>query len=213
MWGDYFREVTEPGRHVAPLDRGLPFYAIAEAQGPSLEDDERRFQAAVEQALEAGVIVDAVLPKSGSERDRIWAIRENFEALYEQKPLFLYDISLPLRDMLEYVDEVRARVLQRWPAGRFWVLGHLGDGNLHFFVAPGATPDDPADLHRLSDEMVYTPLARFGGAVSAEHGTGLEKKPWLSVTRSPEEIELMKLLKRALDPNNILNRGKVFDVS
>lgn len=213
MWGDYYREVTEPGWHASPLDRRYPYYVIAEAQGPDQSEDTRRFEMAVGAAFEAGLVVDAVLPKSGNERDRIWAIREDFEALRQYSPLFLYDISVPIRDMLAYVEVVRCNVLRRWPHSRFFVLGHIGDGNLHFFVAPGPNGDDPARLHALSDEMVYAPLAAYGGAVSAEHGTGLEKKAWMGVTRSQAEIELMRMLKRALDPRNILNRGKVIDAA
>jgi FAD/FMN-containing dehydrogenase len=212
MWGDYYREVTAPGRHVSPFGRDHSYYVIAEAQGPHQDEDTKRFEAAVEQAFEAGLVVDAVLPKSGTERDRVWAIRENFEAIYEHRPIFLYDIGVPIRDMLAYVAEVRASVARRWPSGHCWVLGHIGDGNLHFFVTPGSHSDEPAQLHRISDELVYEPLSRYGGAVSAEHGTGLEKKPWMRVTRSAAEIELMRLLKRTLDPRNILNRGKVLDV-
>ncbi|HVN41890.1 MAG TPA: FAD-binding oxidoreductase, partial [Steroidobacteraceae bacterium] len=213
MWGEYYREVTKPGRHTAPLGREHAFYVIAESQGPDPENDARRFEDAVTAALEGGLVVDAVLPKSGTERDRIWAIRENFEALFEQRPVFLYDVSVPIKAMLAYVEEVEAAIVRQWPNGRFFVLGHVADGNLHFFVIPGATQDDPAQLHRLSDEMVYRPLAHCGGAVSAEHGTGLEKKAWMSVTRNSEEIELMRLLKRTLDPRNILNRGKVLDLA
>ena len=211
MWGDYFRRVTVPGHHVAPMSRDYPYYVIAEAQGPDQRTDTKRFDAAVEAAFEAGIVCDAVLPKSASERDRLWAIRENFEALYEHKPLFLYDVSLPIRHMLEYVESVGRNVARRWPGGQFWVLGHVGDGNLHFFVTPGANSDDPAQLHRIADELVYEPLQTFGGAVSAEHGTGLEKKAWMRTTRSEQEIELMKVLKRTLDPRNLLNRGKVID--
>jgi FAD/FMN-containing dehydrogenase len=212
MWGSYYREVTLPGWHVAPLDRHHPYYVIAEAQGPEPTDDARRFEASVEQALEDGLIVDAVIPKSGVERDRIWAIREDFDALRRYKPLFLYDVSLPIRDMLAYIEEVRAGLASVWPSGGFFVMGHLGDGNLHFFVAPGVQAADTSALHQQSDELIYRPLARFGGAVSAEHGTGLEKKSWLPVTRSNAEIELMRLLKRTIDPKNILNPGKVVDV-
>lgn len=212
MWGDYFQRVTEPGHHVPPMGREYPYYVIAEAQGPQQDEDTRRFEAAVEQAFESGIVVNAVLPKSGAERDRIWAIRENFEALYEHKPLFLYDVSVPIRGMIEYVGQVRRNVERRWPDGRFWVLGHIGDGNLHFFVTPGAHTDDPARLHEISDELVYGPLAMFGGAVSGEHGTGLEKKAWMHVTRSEIEMELMRALKRTLDPRNLLNRGKVIDL-
>ncbi len=211
MWGDYFRAVTEPGWHAAPMDRNYPFYVVIEAQGPDQDEDARRFTAAVEQAFEAGLIADAVLPKSGAERQHIWAIREDFEAILELKPLFLYDISVPLRNMLAYTGEVAARLKQRWPGSLLYVLGHIGDGNLHFFIWPGDLAQGKQALHAASDEIVYGPLARFQGAVSAEHGIGLEKKAWLSASRSAEEIALMKALKQTLDPKGILNRGKVID--
>jgi FAD/FMN-containing dehydrogenase len=212
MWGDYYRAVTEPGWHTAPLERHHAFYVVIEAQGADQDDDTRRFNAAIEQAFEAGLIVDAVVPKSGAERMHIWNIREDFEALRQEKPLILYDVSLPIRDMLAYVEEVVANLRRLWPASRFYALGHIGDGNLHFFVAPRVDDSKGADLHALCDACVYQPLHRFHGAVSAEHGIGLEKKAWMPVTRTKAEIDLMRLLKRTLDPRNILNPGKVVDV-
>jgi FAD/FMN-containing dehydrogenase len=87
------------------------------------------------------------------------------------------------------------------------VFGHLGDGNLHVLVQTAAG-DAPA--HRAAIEtIVYTPLAAIGGAISAEHGIGLEKKPYLHLSRSAEEIALMQCVKQALDPANLLNPGKV----
>ena len=210
MWGDYYRAVTAPGWHDAPLDQQYDFDVIIEAQGPDQSDDTRRFDAAVEEAHDAGLIVDAIVPKSGKERTQLWAIREDFDALRQHKPLFLYDISLPIRDMLPYANEVKTALLKQWPNSQFFALGHIGDGNLHFFVTPGESGDGAAQ-HEICDGLVYRPLARLGGAVSAEHGIGLEKKRWLSVSRSPSEIELMKLLKRTLDPKNILSPGKVID--
>jgi len=212
MWGDYFRAVTEPGWHTSPLDRNHPFYVVLEARGPDQGDDTRRFNAAIEQAFEEGLIVDAVLPKSGAERERIWAIREDFAAILEHKPLFLYDISVPLRHMLTYVNEVAANLQRRWPRSVLHVLGHVGDGNLHFFISPGTPSPDIKAAHAIADDIVYDPLPKFHGAVSAEHGIGLEKKSWMALSRSAAEIELMRILKRAIDPKAILNRGKVIDV-
>jgi FAD/FMN-containing dehydrogenase len=212
MWGNYFHAVTAPGWHSAPMQRDHSFYVVIEAQGASQQDDERIFTSAIEQAFHAGLIVDAVFPKSGAEREHIWAIREDFAALRLQQPLFLYDVSLPLKDMLAYVEEVTSCLLRAWPNSRFYALGHIGDGNLHFFIAPEVHGGDTAQLHGACDEMVYTPLQRIHGAVSAEHGIGLEKKAWMSITRTPQEMQLMRLLKRTLDPKNILNPGKVFDL-
>ena len=194
------------------MSRDYPFYVIVEAQGSDQDTDTGRFTAALEQAMESQLIVDAVVPKSGVERDQIWGIRENFEAIRRYQPLFLYDVSLPLRDMLAYVDEVAGRIRQRWPASHFYALGHIGDGNVHFMIAPGIAGPDSATLHTHCDTDVYEPLARMRGAVSAEHGIGLDKKAWLPVSRSRAEIDLMRRLKRALDPKCILNRGKVIDL-
>jgi FAD/FMN-containing dehydrogenase len=122
--------------------------------------------------------------------------------------VFLYDVSLPIRDMDEYINDVTAGLRRRWPEGQCHVIGHIGDGNLHLFVSPGTTGER---LHAEADEEVYGPLSRFGGSVSAEHGIGLEKKRWLSTSRSQTEIALMRLLKRTLDPHNLLNRRMIFD--
>jgi FAD/FMN-containing dehydrogenase len=84
-------------------------------------------------------------------------------------------------------------------------LGHMADGNLHFFIAPG----EQGDFHKASDECVYEPLKQYGGSVSAEHGIGLEKISWLPHSKSNDEIQLMRKLKHSLDPNNILNPGRV----
>lgn len=208
MWGDYFRAVTEPGWHRAPMEREHAFYVIAEATGAEPESDATRFEACLEQAVINDLIIDAVVPKSEAERNALWAVREDFEAVVQPKPTFLYDVSLPIRDMDAYIRAVKIGLERRWPEGQCHVIGHIADGNLHLFVSPGI---DDESLHLEVDGEVYGALAPFNGSVSAEHGIGIEKKAWLATSRSQAEIEVMRTLKRALDPFNLLNRGKVFD--
>jgi len=205
MWGDYYAAVTVDGGHRAPLSRDYPFYVVFESEGTDPEADVKRFETVLELALGDGLIIDAVIPKSDAESRDIWNIREEFDAILEPEPVYLYDISLPIRDMADYVARVRANVTKRWPTGQCYAIGHVADGNLHFFIAPNET----GDLHRESDECVYEPLVDVGGSVSAEHGIGTEKIKWLPHSRSKAEIELMHSLKQTLDPKNLLNRGRV----
>ncbi len=205
MWNDYYASVTEEGWHRAPLPRDYPYYIVFQAEGSDPEHDAVRFERVLEAALEDGLIVDAVLPKSEAEVREVWNIREDFDALMQLEPLYLYDISLPIRDMENYVDEVYRLVEQRFPNGRTWTLGHIADGNLHFFIWPG----EEGDHYHAANECVYDPLQQYGGSVSAEHGIGVGKLRWLPHSRSLADIALMRTLKRTLDPKGILNPDRV----
>ena len=205
MWGSYYRDVTGEGGHRPPLARDYPFYALLETEGAEPENDGERFQQVVERAFEDGVIVDAVLPKSESERRALWDIRENFEIITSREPCYLYDVSLPISDMDAYAERVVGDVRRQWPEGECYVFGHVADGNLHLFVTPGVE----GDFHSQSDRLVYEPLTQYRGSVSAEHGIGVEKMPWLGHSRTETELALMRSLKQTLDPNSQLNPGRV----
>ncbi len=207
MWNDYFRAATEPGGHRAPMDRDYPFYVMLQAEGADPAADTARFEKLLEGAFEGGLIADAVIPKSEGERSALWELRENFEAMLHGRTTFLYDVSLPIREMTSYLAEARANIAAHWPAGRCIVFGHMADGNLHLFVQPGT--DDAA--HVVCDEAVYAPLRSRHGSVSAEHGIGAEKRAWLGYCRSEGEIAVMRALKQALDPKQLLNPGRIFD--
>lgn len=205
MWGDYYRAVTGPDLHRAPLARDHAFYVVLKMEGSDPAGDPARFEGLLADALERGVIADAVVPQSEREELDIWTVREQFEPLFVHAPVFLYDVSLPIKDMAGYVTEVEQRIAAQWPDGMCFALGHIGDGNLHFFVAP---KDDTA-THAQADEIIYGALVPYSGSVSAEHGIGHEKKGWLSASRTADEIAVMQLLKRTLDPKGILNPGVV----
>lgn len=209
MWGGYYDAVTVEGSHKAPIARNAPYYVITECTGADPDHDQETFMSAMERALDQNIIQDAVIPNSEQQRKEIWNVREGFEPILTNDPIFLYDISLPIIHMEEYVREVEENIANTWPKSDCHVIGHIGDGNLHLFICP---KEGDNSLHHQSNEIVYGPLKRFGGSVSAEHGIGNEKKAWLSYCRSEEEITLMKILKKTLDPNNILNPGVIFDL-
>ena len=209
MWGNYFRAVTDVGGHRAPMGRDYPFYVVVESEGATPETDNERFEYVLGQALEGNIIVDAILSKSGADRRTIWNIREIFDDILKPKPTYLYDISLPIKAMAVYVDQLEVELKLLWPNSLLHVFGHMADGNLHLFVQPGIE----GDFHVDCDQAVYSLLKTFNGSISAEHGIGHEKKSWLQQSRNQSELNLMRALKLTLDPSNILNPGRVFDVA
>ncbi|MGE6776975.1 FAD-binding oxidoreductase [Vreelandella titanicae] len=208
MWQNHYRLLTETlGRHTPPIATEHPFYVIIDSLGSDAERNATQFSEALESALESELIVDAVIAQSTTQRDGLWAIREDIEGLVKGlAPVLTFDVSLPIADMQRYTNALEAQLTQRWAESKLVVFGHLGDGNLHISVSVGSAE---IEVRREVEAMVYQPLATLGGSVSAEHGIGLEKRPWLSTCRSSAEIELMHTLKQALDPLNLLNRGKV----
>jgi FAD/FMN-containing dehydrogenase len=202
MWNDYYSASTVAGGHEPPMSRDHACYVIAEAEGCDAKADEERFQNLLHRCMESGDIVDAVLPKSAAERTAIWAVREDFDPVL---PAYLYDVSMPIRNMTKYLDKLDA-ALEAWrvDAERL-VFGHIADGNLHLYVKPY---EDGTHKEK-SDSIVYGCLDGLDGSVSAEHGIGIEKKEWLPQSRTAEEIDLMRSMKRMLDPENLLNPGKI----
>jgi len=208
MWDNYFHEVVRPrGRRPSPIDPVHRFYIIVEATGARGEADDQSFEAVLGDILEAGLVADGALAKSGAEREAIWAIRHDVEWILGDA--FDFDVSLPIAAVHEYTEAVTAGLKQDIAEVRVIVFGHLGDNNIHLSVqCEGARTTEAQRI----EKRVYETLVPFGGAISAEHGIGIEKKAWLPISRSAAEIELMKTLKRTLDPHNILNPGKVISL-
>jgi FAD/FMN-containing dehydrogenase len=210
LWQDYYNFIC--GRRLTispPLNGSHPYYVLVEALGSDQARDTERFEEVLARALEGNLLTDAVIAKSQAERDGLWVIRDDVVQLLELKPIFLFDVSLPIRDIEAYVQVVRQRLTEVWPDQRLFVFGHLGDGNIHLAISAGPEAGQArADVERI----VYEPLGALGGSVSAEHGIGLEKKAYLSWCRTDAEIELMKMMKKTLDPKGILNPGKIFDL-
>ena len=210
FWQSYYELVAA---EKPPLDVGYPYYVLVEALGGAPHSDRERFLEAMAAASAQGLVADAVLCKSGDERQALWDMRDSVEKTLQFGEAYIFDVSLRLSCMDDYVQEVLARLDSELASHRTWVFGHAGDGNLHFVVVPGDTGSaESACLREKVERSVYEPLQAIGGSVSGEHGIGLEKKRWLATSRNAEEIELMCRLKNMLDPKGILNPGRIFDV-
>ncbi|WP_338466527.1 FAD-binding oxidoreductase [Novosphingobium sp. ZN18A2] len=209
MWREHYDLIAiESGRHKAPLTAGHDFYVIVEGTGTDAGRDEALFAEVMGEVLEQGIAADAVLASSKAQRSAIWGIREDVEGLFSALyPSATFDVSLPIEAMHDYVKTLKAAFAREWKnEGRMVVFGHLGDSNLHVLLAP--RPWSEEARHR-AEELVYRPLQPLHGSISAEHGIGLEKRDWLPLSRTAEEIALMRTVKHALDPLGLLNPGKV----
>ncbi len=208
MWDSFYSKVTQPvGKLPSPLQEEYPYYAIIEAMGNQPGADDANFEASLANMFDSNLIVDGVIAKSAKERDAIWAIRGEVEWLV--KDCYNFDVSLRVVDVGQYVDTIIARIRADIPDVLVAAFGHLGDNNIHVSVLCEGNKSTHA---RTIEKHIYESLVPFGGAISAEHGIGLEKKPYLSISRTAEEIALMQTLKRSLDPKNLLNPGKVIDI-
>ena len=204
MWQNFYQLVTQPpAPNQRPLQDDAAYYVLVEAMGAAQE----QLEAILEQALEAELIVDAVVSQSSQQTDQLWGLRDDVAQTFQFSPVFLFDVSLRLSEMARYVDAVNAGLAARFDAPKNFVLGHVGDGNLHFAIAVGG--DSRAQREGV-EAAVYEPLKAIQGSVSAEHGVGLEKKPYLHFVRDEAEIQLMRTIKAAMDPRGILNPGKIF---
>ena len=208
IWGDVYNGVVDQGLHGTgqpPLQPGQPLYALVEAQWGPQNDLTAVLESALADGLEGETIHDAALSQSEADYRHFWQVREGCsEFIRARSNCYGFDVGIPLRNMAAFTERARERLATVDPQAIAHVFGHLGDGNLHFIVET-RHPD-------LATQVVYTEVVGAGGTIAAEHGIGFEKKPYLQLSRCPAELSTMRLLKRALDPYNILNAGRVFDL-
>lgn len=211
MWPDYWHAATVrvPGVR-RPVEGDHAFYVLVEAQGLDEKLDGERFQTWLESQFETGLIADAAIAQSKADALAFWRTRDaagEFQTVLG--PHCAFDIGLPVAAMDDFARACRSRLEAEVPGCLSVYYGHIGDGNLHIVaLVEGAATQPSSRINRI----VYETVRAFGGTVSAEHGIGTVKKPYLSFSRSPEELALMATIKKALDPHNILNPGKVIDL-
>ncbi len=212
MWPDFYETVTRkvPGLS-PPLPYGSGGYVLIEALGSDQAHDQSRFEAMLQAALEQKLITDAVIAQSRAESQALWRVRDASGELTQIfGPQAKFDVSIPTRDIGRFVEAAVAALKQRWPQAGTVAFGHIGDSNVHLNVHVDKESVASAAMEHEVEQVVYDLVRQWNGSVSAEHGIGLLKREFLGHTRTPEEIELMRAVKRTLDPFGILNPGKVF---
>ena len=194
-------------RSMTPLPHTALSVASAGCSSTNGSDQTAEFEAFLSSALETGILTDALIAQSTKEADAFWAVREGHKLSQVMPNLINLDISLDIGQMGEFVETCRSALHLRFPTIRALFFGHAGDGNLHI-VADQPKPGQDEATHEVY-RIVYDLVRKAGGSISAEHGIGTLKRDYLSYSRSPEEIALMRGIKSALDPDGILNLGKL----
>jgi len=197
-----------------PLWRDAPYCVLLEVSDTEGEAHAReRLETALGEALEAACASDAVVAESLAQARTLWHIRESIPLAQAEEGLNIkHDIGLPVSRIPAFCAEIDALLARQVPGVRLVNFGHLGDGNLHYNVQCPEGADGPTFLREQEariNTLVYDAVRRFGGSISAEHGIGSLKADTLPHYKDPIALELMRAIKRALDPNNRLNPGRV----
>lgn len=206
MAGDSLRLVATQLGTKPPVEPDAAAFLLVEVAG-AIDPTDALHGALTAQP--ADLLLDAAVATSGPERDRLWRLREaHSEAAgllgaEQGGVVHKLDVTLPTARLASFCDAVEARVTDGWPGATVLLFGHVGDGNVHVNVLRPDGHGEPAD-HRLDDAVLQL-VVDYGGSISAEHGIGVAKKRWLTRNRSATEVETMRALKHALDPDGILN--------
>lgn len=209
MWqSSYQVAVSAASDRSVPMHSAYSYYVFIESLGNDLGSDYIILENAITSAAEAELIVDAVMAQSDREVENLFHIRENTHALRQPFPYTQhFDISLPVNIMDVEITRIVAELEAISFVEGVLPFGHIADGNIHLVV--GKSDNKLAHSQKI-ETVVYQNLKKYLGSVSAEHGIGLLKKPFLDTSKSKAEIALMKTLKQAIDPKNLLNPGRIF---
>lgn len=195
-----------------PFATECEFYTLLEFENYS-EQDLDTAMATFESCVEAGWIVDGTISQNSSQAQNLWRLREDISETIARFTPYKNDISVKVSRIPQFLAQVDDLVSKRYPDFEIIWFGHIGDGNVHLnILKPGALPAERFFEQCASvSEQVFELVQQHGGSVSAEHGVGLLKKPYLRYSRSGQEVEYMRAIKRLFDPNNIMNPGKLVD--
>ncbi|OJJ49036.1 hypothetical protein ASPZODRAFT_129411 [Penicilliopsis zonata CBS 506.65] len=214
MDGRSQRLVHESTGNKYPLEGEYPFYCLVETSGSNGEHDLAKLEAFLEHILGEGIVADGVLAQDETQFQAIWRWREGItEALSHLGGTYKYDVSIPLTDLYQLVDDTRDRLTSlglvgeddSYPVRAVVGYGHMGDSNLHLNVA---VRQYSKEVEKAIEPWVYEWIAQRNGSISAEHGLGVAKKEFIGYSQNETNLKLMKQLKALYDPNGIMNPYK-----
>ena len=208
MWNETYKTMLDSSENYSPLlPNTYPFYVFIESLGSDLSNDFEKLSELISGAAEQKFIEDALLAQNEREQKIIWDMREDVSVLAKKSRFDQhFDISLPIPVIDKEVQIATKKLKKLSFIENVFTFGHVADGNIHFII--GKNDNSKKNTEKIN-QIIYSNLKENGGSVSAEHGIGLDKKKYLHTSRSSAEINLMKTLKKILDPKKILNPGRV----
>ncbi len=214
LTNDCLNSVLRMGKHKSPFESAADSYVLLEVECVNSDAQKEKLDDWMRTALENDLIADGVLAQSHEERNDLWSLREGVsESLSAQGLVHKNDIALPIAKLDEFVKAMQKLFARNYSNLKLFLFGHLGDGNFHVnFMKPEDMEKSKfLEICSAADLEMFATVKKFGGSVSAEHGIGLLKKKALHYSRTPAELAIFKQIKQSLDPQNLLNPGKIFD--
>ncbi len=201
------------GQVQEPFESRTKFYTLLEFEAP-YEPIMDKAMAIFEDCMERGWVIDGVMSQSLAQVEELWKLREYISETISVFTPYKNDVSVLISYVPEFIADIDHIVSSNYPDFEVCWFGHIGDGNLHLNILKPETlsKDDFFAACQVVNKQVFETVRKYGGSVSAEHGVGMTKKPYLNYSRSETEIEYLREVKKVFDPNNIMNRGKIFDM-
>ncbi|WP_411686619.1 FAD-binding oxidoreductase [Acinetobacter pseudolwoffii] len=206
-------KVIDCGHVQRPFENKAPFYVLLEYEAP-YEAIENTAMQLFESCLEQGLILDGVMSQSIDQLNNLWRLREDISESLSSYITNKNDISVLISYVPDFIKDIEKLLFEAYPGFETCWFGHIGDGNLHLNILKPENIDKDQFIEKckIINPQIFSIVQKYEGSISAEHGVGLTKKPYLSYSRSSTEIEYMAALKKVFDPNLIMNPGKIIDI-
>jgi FAD/FMN-containing dehydrogenase len=208
MWPDFYHVATARLGRRPPVALAHGLCVLIETMGFDAATDPLRFEEVLGAATADGLVRDATIAQSERETAELWAVRDSPGEWQRAGhwPQLSFDVSVPTGEIGRLATDIESTLRARWPHLAALYFGHVADGNLHVSVRMSGHTVPELEI----EQTIYAVVAQHRGSISAEHGIGSLKKPFLHLSRSADEIALMRVIKNAMDPHDILNPGKIF---